>query len=57
MLREYEKAKLQMMNNDINVNQVNEDGTESIGKQIVSMNQTGGISKSPYNNFTRATTG
>ena len=58
MLREYEKAKLQMMNQDI----INTDGEatgdeKSIGDKIASMNNTGMSSKSPYNNFTRATTG
>ena len=53
MLREYEKAKLQMMNNDIN--HVNEDGTnDSIEGKL---NATQQSAKSPYNNFTRATTG
>lgn len=56
MLREYEKAKLQMMNNDIN--HVNEDGTnDSVEGNLKAMNATGRSSKSPYNNFTRATTG
>ena len=58
MLREYEKAKLQMMNQDI-VNSdgevTNEDPTGT-GGRIASMNNTG-MSKSPYNNFTRTTNG
>ena len=46
-----------MMNQDI----INTDGEatgdeKSIGDKIASMNNTG-MSKSPYNNFTRATTG
>lgn len=56
MLREYEKAKLQMMNKDIINSEGEPTDDKSIGDRIASMNNTG-MSKSPYNNFTRSTNG
>ena len=48
MLREYEKAKLQMMNTDL--------GSEQMASAAGTM--TSGLNKtSPYNNFMRSTAG